>query len=154
VDVQIHVSLTSELVGREWLPSRPCHFTPEESVRRVGLDDVEKRKFLTLPVLELRTLGRPARNQSLYRLRYPGITSWRLTGECRYNSTFLKLCRRWRLAISFTLTLLPGNGLSYALCMRLGRPQSRSRLCGEENEIWPLPVTGEKSSVVHPLAKS
>jgi hypothetical protein len=35
-----------------------------------GLDDVEKRKFLTLPGLELRPLGRPARSQSLYRLRY------------------------------------------------------------------------------------
>jgi hypothetical protein len=27
-----------------------------------GLDDVEKRKFLTLPGLELRHLGRPGRN--------------------------------------------------------------------------------------------
>jgi hypothetical protein len=35
-----------------------------------GLNDVEKRKFLTLPGLELRLLGRPARNQSLYRLRH------------------------------------------------------------------------------------
>jgi hypothetical protein len=39
---------------------------------RAGLDDAEKRKFLTLPGLELQPLGRPARNQSLYRLRYPG----------------------------------------------------------------------------------
>jgi hypothetical protein len=39
---------------------------------RAGLDDVEKRKFLTLPGLELRPLRRPARSQSLYRLRYPG----------------------------------------------------------------------------------
>jgi hypothetical protein len=39
---------------------------------RAGLDDVEKSKFLTLPGLELRPLGRPARSQSLYRLRYPG----------------------------------------------------------------------------------
>jgi hypothetical protein len=39
---------------------------------RVGLDDVEKRKFLTLPGLELRPIGRPARSQSPYRLRYPG----------------------------------------------------------------------------------
>jgi hypothetical protein len=36
---------------------------------RAGLDDVEKSKFLTLPGLELRLLGRPARSQSLYRLR-------------------------------------------------------------------------------------
>jgi hypothetical protein len=39
---------------------------------RVSLDDMEERKFLTLPGLELRPLGRPARSQSLYRLRYPG----------------------------------------------------------------------------------
>jgi hypothetical protein len=39
----------------------------------VGLDDVKKRKFLTLPGLELRPLGRPTRGQSLYRLRYPGF---------------------------------------------------------------------------------
>jgi hypothetical protein len=39
---------------------------------RPGLDDVEKKKFLTLPGLELRPLRRPARSQSLYRLSYPG----------------------------------------------------------------------------------
>jgi hypothetical protein len=39
---------------------------------RVGLDDVEKTKFLTLPGLELRPLGRPVRSQSLYGLGYPG----------------------------------------------------------------------------------
>jgi hypothetical protein len=35
-----------------------------------GLDDVEKRKFLTLAGLELRPLRHPACSQSLYRLRY------------------------------------------------------------------------------------
>jgi hypothetical protein len=40
---------------------------------RAGLDDAEKRKFLTLSGLELRPLSRPARSQSLYRLRYPGF---------------------------------------------------------------------------------
>jgi hypothetical protein len=39
---------------------------------KAGLDDVEKRKFLTSPGLELRPLGYLARGQSLYRLRYPG----------------------------------------------------------------------------------
>jgi hypothetical protein len=39
---------------------------------RGGLDDVEKRIFLTLQGLELQPLGRPARSQSLYWLRYPG----------------------------------------------------------------------------------
>jgi hypothetical protein len=39
---------------------------------RAGLDEMEKWKFLTLPGLEPRPLSRPARSQSLYRLRYPG----------------------------------------------------------------------------------
>jgi hypothetical protein len=38
---------------------------------RATLDDVEKRKFLTLPGLELRPLGRPARSQS-----FPLFVSW------------------------------------------------------------------------------
>jgi hypothetical protein len=82
VDIQIHVFLTSALVGGEWSASRPSRFTPGEGARgthwiggwvgpRAGLDDVEKRKFLTIPGLELRPLGRPARSQSLYQLRYP-----------------------------------------------------------------------------------
>jgi hypothetical protein len=83
VDVLIHIFLTSAISGGEWSASRPCRFTPEEKSPgtqwigvwmgpRAGLDDVEKRKFLTLPGPELRPLGRPARRQSLYRLRYPG----------------------------------------------------------------------------------
>jgi hypothetical protein len=44
---------------------------------RAGLDDMVKRKFLTLPGLELRPLGRPALNQSLYPLRYPSSQSSR-----------------------------------------------------------------------------
>jgi hypothetical protein len=39
---------------------------------RAGLDNVEKRKFLTLPGLELRFLGRPARSETTYPLIYPG----------------------------------------------------------------------------------
>jgi hypothetical protein len=38
---------------------------------RAGLDDVEKRKFLTLPGLELRPLGLPACSQLQYGQRYP-----------------------------------------------------------------------------------
>jgi hypothetical protein len=82
VDVQIHIFLTSTLAGDEWSASRPGRFTPGERAPgthwiegwvgpKAGLDEVEKRKFLTLPGLELRPLDRPARSQSLYRLRYP-----------------------------------------------------------------------------------
>jgi hypothetical protein len=73
VDVKIDIFLTSALVGGEWSTSRPGRFAPWERAPgthwiggwvdlRAGLDDVEKRKFLTLPGLELRPLGRPARS--------------------------------------------------------------------------------------------
>jgi hypothetical protein len=55
---------------------------------RAGLEDVEKRKFLTLPRLELQPLGRPARSQSLHRLRYLGSRAMRIC------ATTLKLVYR------------------------------------------------------------
>jgi hypothetical protein len=78
VDLQIHIFLTTAFVGGEWSASRPGRFTHgthwiEGWVSpRTGLDDVEKRRFLTLPELELGSLGRPARSLSLYRMRYSG----------------------------------------------------------------------------------
>jgi hypothetical protein len=70
VDVQSHVFLTSAVAGSELSTSRPSRFNPGERAsgthwiggwvdHRAGLDDVEKRKFLTLLGLELRSLGRP-----------------------------------------------------------------------------------------------
>jgi hypothetical protein len=86
VDVQIHIFLASALAGSEWSASRPCRFTPGERAAgthcigdwvgpRARLDDVEKRKFLTLQGLELRHLDSPDRSQSLYGLSYPGSYS-------------------------------------------------------------------------------
>jgi hypothetical protein len=77
VYVQIHIFLTSALVGGEWSASRPFRFTPGERASgthwirgwvgpSASLDNMEKRKFLTLPGLKLRPLGRPALSQSLY----------------------------------------------------------------------------------------
>jgi hypothetical protein len=85
VDVETHIFLASALAGDEWSASRPGRFTSAEGAHgthwiggwmgsRASLDGVEKRKFLTLPGLELRPLGHLAHTQSLYRLRYPG--SW------------------------------------------------------------------------------
>jgi hypothetical protein len=85
VDVQIHIFLTSPLAGGEFSASLPGLFTPGERAPgthwirdwvdpRAGLDDLEKRKFLTIPGLELWPLSRPARSQSLYRLSYPGFS--------------------------------------------------------------------------------
>jgi hypothetical protein len=73
MDVYIHIFLTSALAGCEWSALRPGRFTPGEIAPgtqwivgwvdpRGGLDDLEKRKFLTLPGLELRPLSRPARS--------------------------------------------------------------------------------------------
>jgi hypothetical protein len=78
--------VASALVGSEWSDSRPGRFTFRGRAPgthwiggwicpRAGLDDVEKRIFLTLPGLEFRPLSRQARSQSLYRLRYPGSVS-------------------------------------------------------------------------------
>jgi hypothetical protein len=56
------------IIAVEWSASHPGRYTPGTHwirgwvVPRVGLDDIEKRKFLTLPGLE----------HSLYRLHYPG----------------------------------------------------------------------------------
>jgi hypothetical protein len=51
---------------------------------RAGLNDVEKRKSLTLPGLEFLLLDCQARSQSLYRLSYPG-SLW------KYNTRFIYL---------------------------------------------------------------
>jgi hypothetical protein len=61
----------------------PTHWIGGWVDLRAGLDDVENRKFLTPQGLELRLLGRPARSQLLYRLRYQGSLD-----------LFLMLCRR------------------------------------------------------------
>jgi hypothetical protein len=77
VDVQIDIILTSALAGGEWSASRPGRFTPRERALgthwiggwvdlRAGLDDVEKRKFLILLGLKLRSFGCPASSQLLY----------------------------------------------------------------------------------------
>jgi hypothetical protein len=64
VDVEMHIFLTSELAGGEWSASWPVRFAPGKRAfgthstggwvgPKAGLDDVETRKFLTLPGLEL-----------------------------------------------------------------------------------------------------
>jgi hypothetical protein len=74
VNVYIHLFLISALARGEWSASRPGRFIPEERAPcthwigglvdpRAGLDDVEKRTFLTLQVIEIRPLDRPARSQ-------------------------------------------------------------------------------------------
>jgi hypothetical protein len=83
MDVEIHTLLTSALAGGKWSASRPGRFTPwgkptgtywigGQLDARADLNDVKKKKFFTLPRLELRPLGRPVRSQSLRTWR-PGF---------------------------------------------------------------------------------
>jgi hypothetical protein len=69
----IHIFLTSALAGDEWSASRPSHFIPFERAPsthwlggwvdpRAGLDNMEKRKFLTSLGHKLLPLGRPVRS--------------------------------------------------------------------------------------------
>jgi hypothetical protein len=68
---------------------------------RAGLDNVKKKKFLTLPRLELRPLGCPACSQSVRRLRYPGsITVW------YENDIVLYSCRLGTLVLSPSCTFI------------------------------------------------
>jgi hypothetical protein len=120
---------------------------------RADLDGVEKKKFLTLTGLELRPVGRrPARNQSLYRPRYPGSYN----NTVHYYSAFsckvkakLSLYRPWRPlelrvveAPTFSHIRLTDGGkavsptrrppftprkiLGTHFCSRLSRPQGHS----------------------------
>jgi hypothetical protein len=59
---------TCELYSADgWFEPRPETTIPTNR----GFAVLEKKQFLTLLGLELRPLGRPARSQPLYRLRYP-----------------------------------------------------------------------------------
>jgi hypothetical protein len=85
VDIFIHNFLIWALAGGEWSSSCSCRFTPGENAPsihwtggwvgpRIGLNDLEKRQFLTLQGLELRTLSRPVRGSLLYRLCYASFS--------------------------------------------------------------------------------
>jgi hypothetical protein len=87
VGAQIHSFFTSALTGGGWTALRIDRFGAGESAPsthwigswvgpRTGLNDVERRKFLTLPELKLRLFGHPACSQSLCRLRYKNIVKF------------------------------------------------------------------------------
>jgi hypothetical protein len=88
--------LTSTLVGGERSASRLYCFTPGEIADRThcrggSLEDVERRNPLTIPGLELPTLGRLARSQSLYRLRYPASVCLPYKSKILYVRKWSKL---------------------------------------------------------------
>jgi hypothetical protein len=96
VDIQINAFLISALVAAEWLASRPQQLYPREIalgtlwIREwvgpiIGLDDVGRRRTLSLPGLEVRTVGSPKRSPSLYRLSYPPPNLLKLYFKVQYN---------------------------------------------------------------------
>jgi hypothetical protein len=118
VRLQIHTFLTSALAGGKWSVSRPCRFAPGGRspgshwiggwVRpRASLDDLNKRKFLSLPGLKLRPLGKPVRSQSLCRLSYPGCLGRRKSKpKCYLNNRLglkllMTLCQTFLYCIEY-----------------------------------------------------
>jgi hypothetical protein len=129
VDIYIHIFLTSALAGGEWSASHSGRFTPGERTPGThligdwvdpgaGLDDVEKRKFLTIPVLELRPLGRPARSHSLYRLRL-----------CTLHIRILEQCANYHPSVS---SVFPR--IDCMLLMEISR-DSKDMLLVQRNEV-------------------
>jgi hypothetical protein len=108
----------------DWSASCPSCFAPGERAPcthwiggwvdpRAGLDDVEKRKFLTLSGLELRPLHRTARSQSLYRLRYPRFVLGHSTCHPIYCTYFWDI-----LCYEFILRLdVEASVCIYVLCI-------------------------------------
>jgi hypothetical protein len=75
---------------------RPGRFTPGERApdthsiggwvdHRASLDDMENRKFLTIPGLELRPLGRPASSQSLQSVGVSVCSTLRSVAICNHT---------------------------------------------------------------------
>jgi hypothetical protein len=73
---------------------------------RTGLDDVKRRKILTLPGLELRTIGHPARSQSLYQLLYPGVVFQKRTLYPSSGMKGKKLTRKKHVSSKILLSAL------------------------------------------------
>jgi hypothetical protein len=102
---------------------------------KVGLEDVEKRKFLTLPVLKLRPLGRPARSQSLYRLSYPGCHK------------FVKMAYEYNYCVS---------GRCPSSCFYLKHTRFRKRFC-VHSQVEPTelsPIDRASPYLLEPASKS
>jgi hypothetical protein len=91
---------------------------------RAGLNYMENWKFLTLLRLELRPLCRPARSQSLYRLRYPGSLILTLT-----KSFFQWLFQPIRFRNHFSRTVgLLGLVISPSQSLYLNTRQHKQRI--------------------------
>jgi hypothetical protein len=81
-------------------------------------------------------------------LNYLSTMPWRRMGEWKYSATILDLSTGWRWVVSFTYRPLYPRGKNprCPLDRRLGGPQSRSGLWGEEKNLLPLSEIGPRPS--------
>jgi hypothetical protein len=122
---------------------------------RAGLEDMKKRKFLTLPRLELRHLGLPARSQSLYRLRclYWGVVdkiqSWLQINKNKGQFTERPKCIYWN--ISLFLHISDGSTLGFLWEQSHDNPINSITLDNASRLQWPRGVRHELSSPARTL---
>jgi hypothetical protein len=105
VRFEFKVKVSGQLHATTALPqgkSPSTHWIGGSVNLRAGLDDAEKRKFLTLPGLKLQLLRRPVHSQSLYRLSYPGSQQ----NHIKKDKLFLKRKRSVMLGISSIIGFL------------------------------------------------
>jgi hypothetical protein len=133
VDIWIYIFLTSTLAGGELSASHLGRFTPRERAPgtnwigswvdpRADLNDLEKRKFLTLPGLELRPLHLCSYDyilNAVYVLFYPH-QSWKEIGKKIFN---IVTCQP--IVLLRNRTLLGSRPLSAS------RPNTRCAAVGE-----------------------
>jgi hypothetical protein len=108
-------------------------------------DDVERRKILPVPRLDLRRHGRPVRSQSLYQLRYPGscIPSWAIN-EWNLTKVFLRFLNHvvWKILVVWKL---------FSFCWHIGSSWFHIwTLCPIHFLYFSVFVLG--SVMVHPMA--
>jgi hypothetical protein len=108
------------VAGGEWSASRHGRFTPGTHWiggwvgPKAGLEDTKKRKLLTLPGLELRLRGLPARSQSLYRLRYQNVSYYDIR-----TAFHVSMCRDDKRKFGSELSLPRYNCIKLALSTSL-----------------------------------
>jgi hypothetical protein len=134
---------------------------------------VEKRKILFLPRLELQTLGRPAHNQSLYQLRYPGSfkdTLWLTVMRSDYQASHQLEVLRFRVSscghipdvaeITFSRCILPdqiATGIQrYKRPDRRTGPEPRQAVCvtfaiPRNRQRFRISMHGDLTCLLRPL---
>jgi hypothetical protein len=124
-----------------WSVSRPGRYTPGTHLigwvgPRAGVDDTEKWKFLPPPGLEVRSLGRLARSQSLYRLlcrsQYPGGLRHELSSLARTLGSWVRIpLKAWIFGVYMRLFCV-----CVVLCVGGGLATSWSLVCEKWLRNW------------------